>query len=112
MCWNCRGIASPYAIRSLRANIRVYQPDVVFLSEIILLDVNTVNIVNRLGFSMYVNSPPNGKWGGLLFVWRKGLDVETVFINSNVMSLFVYSDPAYNPWLLNLVYCPAQNSHK
>lgn len=68
ICWNCRGIACSHAIRNLRANIRTLKPDVVFLLETLLFDVKTLGIVNRLGFYMYVNIPPTGKWVGLLFM--------------------------------------------
>lgn len=112
LCWNCRGLVRSTAIRKLRANIRNFKPDVVFLLEIILASVNINAIVNRLGFFMDVNVPPPTKWGGLLLLWRNGLDIEPVIVNSNVISIFVYSNLPYNPWLLKFVYCPAQHGGK
>ncbi|KAF5446365.1 hypothetical protein F2P56_032000 [Juglans regia] len=110
--WNCRGIACPCAIHSLWAIIRTHNLEALFLSETLLSSVNTATIVNRLGFSHHVYMPPSGKWGGLLFLWRMGLDVEIVNSASNIISVLIYSDPAHCPWMLNIIYCLAKFSKK
>lgn len=74
--------------------------------------MNTAPFVNRLGFVHYVNYPPTGKWGGLLLLWRPGLDVDLVHISNNIIVVLVYSDSSHHPWLLNLIYCPAQYVNK
>lgn len=112
LTWNCRGIGRPRAIRNPKANIRTHNPDAIFMSKTLLHYVNTAAVVNRLGFSHFVYNPPTGKWGGVLFIWLHGVDVETVFITSSVIAMLVYSDPTHTPWLLTLVYCPAQKKHK
>lgn len=68
--------------------------------------------MNKLGFPLYINVPPVTKWGGLLLLWKTGLDLEPIIVNSNVSSIFVYLDPPHNPWLLKFVYCPTQHSRK
>lgn len=93
LSWNCRGIGRPRAIRDLKANIRNLNPDAIFLSITLVQNVNISAIINRLGFSSFGNHPPIGKWGGLLVLWRPGLDVEIVHISSNVIAMLVYSDP-------------------
>lgn len=55
--WNCRGIARPSAIRSLRAQIRTHQPDMIFVAETLLSDVKTLGVVNSLGFSLFLHVP-------------------------------------------------------
>ncbi|XP_035545422.1 uncharacterized protein LOC118348263 [Juglans regia] len=112
LAWNCRGIARSTAIRSLRAKIRIYNPDVIFLSETLLSSCENASIVNRLGFTFFVHSPPTKKWGGLLLLYRPGFDIELVNISANMISALVYSDPVHVPWLLNLVYCPAAVNQK
>ena len=112
MAWNCRGLVRPKAIRNLRANIRKYNPDVIFLSETMVLDDRTISIVNSLGFHLFVYSPAVCKKGGLLLLWRSGVEIEPVHINSNAISVLVYSDPSHQPWLLTYVYAPAQWNNK
>lgn len=84
----------------------------VFLLGTLLSDVKTNGVVNRLGFSLFFYIPLYSKWGGLLLMWHLGLDVEPIYISSNVMAIFLYSNPAHLPWLFVLMYCLAQQSQK
>ncbi|KAG7967634.1 hypothetical protein I3843_08G108700 [Carya illinoinensis] len=108
LVWNCRGLARPKAIRSIRANIRKYNPDIIFLLETMVPDIHTHSIVTSLGFHNFVNYPPLGKNGGLLLIWRPGIDIEPVHVNTNAISILVYSDSFHYPWLATYVYAPAQ----
>ncbi|KAF5442124.1 hypothetical protein F2P56_037171 [Juglans regia] len=112
MAWNCRGLARPKAIRNLRANIRKYNPDVIFLSEILVSDERTISIVNSLGFHLFVHYPAECKKGRLLLLWRPGVEIEPVNININAISVLVYSDPTHQPWIITYVYAPAQWNNK
>ena len=71
--------------------------DLIFLSETLISDANTASIVNRLGFFDFVHVPPPKKWGGLLCMWRLGLDVEPVHVGCNIIAILVYFDPTYVP---------------
>lgn len=97
LSWNCKGIARPRAIRSLRKTIRSHQPDGVFLAETLLQSINNLDVVNRLQFPFYVHISLIGRWDGLLFMWKVGLDVEVLNISSNTIALLVYSDPVHHP---------------
>lgn len=87
-------------MRNLRVNIRTHELDLIFLSQTLLSNVKNSSVANRLGFSLFVNTPPSGKWGGL------------VYMDNDVMAILVYLDPLHNPWLINLVYCIVQSDLK
>ncbi|XP_042950096.1 uncharacterized protein LOC122282211 [Carya illinoinensis] len=72
----------------------------------------TPTIVNSLGFHHFVAATASGKKGGLLLLWRPGVDIEPVNVNSNAISALVYSDPPNHPWLVSFVYAPAQWKQK
>lgn len=59
--------------------------------------MNTNGVVNKLRFNLFVNIPPANKWGGLLFMWRQGQNVEPMYLDSNKIALWVYLGPSHNP---------------
>jgi hypothetical protein len=66
LAWNCRGLSRPSAIRSLRGKIRTHSLDVLFLSETKLQPLQSIVILNSLGFFIMLHAPPSGTEGGLL----------------------------------------------
>lgn len=100
--WNCSGISFPSAMRSLRAHIRLYQPDIVFFKETILSTVNTNSVVNRLCFSIFMHILLLKEWGSLLCMWHPRLNMELVHISSNIMDFVVYFVSRFNGLILRL----------
>jgi hypothetical protein len=58
LSWNCRGLANISTIRSLRAIIRLNNPDAIFLSETKTAATITTSIMLQLGFTHLVQAPP------------------------------------------------------
>lgn len=85
----------------------------VFLVETLLSDVKILNVVNNLGFSLFLHVPSQRKWRGLLCIWRPRMDDEPVYVSTNIMALLLYSDLKHLSWLLTFdivlhitfVYC-------
>ena len=112
LSWNCRGLARPTAIRSLRALVRINNPDCIFLMETkssleIMTDVTT-----SLGFPHAIFVPPMGSAGGLCFGWKPWVDIELTSQNQNLIILLVFSDPPNLPWMLSAIYGPPYKKMK
>ncbi|XP_062176085.1 uncharacterized protein LOC133881146 [Alnus glutinosa] len=61
-------------------------------------------IMNDLGFFCMAHVSPVGTKGGLLLAWRLGVELECFITNVNTITVWCYSDPVNNPWLLTCVY--------
>lgn len=48
----------------------------------------------------------------LLRILHPGMDIELVYLSSNIMVFLVYLVPTHMPWLIMLAYCPVQNNFK
>ena len=92
------------AVRSLRAEIKKFNPDCIFLVE---TKIHSVGLVcHRLGFSNFLEQPPVCCKRGLAFAWRPGLDFEVVQQSQHIPNLLIFSDLGHVPWMLTLIYGP------
>ncbi|XP_059444796.1 uncharacterized protein LOC132176566 [Corylus avellana] len=106
MAWNCRGLACAPTIRTLRALIRINRPDVLFLSETMVLSSRYWNSLFRMGFSSWLQVPPVRCRGGLFVTWKPGFSLEPIYLDQNQISCRVVSDPSPCSWLISCVYAP------
>lgn len=84
----------------------MFNVDFLCLSETKVTNVK--DPLQRAGFFHFVDNPPTGHLGGLVFAWKPGVDVELVSINQFYINLLVYSDPPNRPWLISCVYGPTR----
>jgi hypothetical protein len=112
LAWNCRGLTRAFAIRSLRGNIRLHSPDILFMSETKTLIPHATVILNRLGFFLMSHAPPTGSKGGFLLAWRHGVDLDCFSVSDNTIYAWCYSDPPNKPWLLTCIYGPPERKNK
>jgi exonuclease III len=106
MAWNCRGLACAPTVRTLRALIRLHRPDVLFLSETKVISNRFWNVLFHLGFSTWLEVPPDGLSGGLFVTWKQGLVLQPIRIDQNQISCLVTSHPAPCSWMISCVYAP------
>uniref|UniRef100_A0A2N9F3J3 RNase H type-1 domain-containing protein n=1 Tax=Fagus sylvatica TaxID=28930 RepID=A0A2N9F3J3_FAGSY len=64
----------------------------------ILEDQPTIHLVSNLGISTVR--------GGLTLFWMKGVELEVIFVDKNVIAFLVYSDPPSSFWLFLAIYGP------
>jgi hypothetical protein len=112
IAWNCRGLARASTIRSLRAKVRKHSPDILYLFETKIPPSAACIILNGLEFFSMVHAPPYGSKGGLVLAWKLGVDLECFQINVNIISVWCYSDPPNNPWMLSCIYGSPYTSGK
>ncbi|KAB1203090.1 hypothetical protein CJ030_MR8G005522 [Morella rubra] len=64
--------------------------------------------LQRAGFFHFVDFPPDGHRGGIVFAWKPGVNVELISTSPNFVNMLVYSDPPNTPWLVSCVYDPTR----
>jgi len=94
LSWSCWGLGNPCAVRALRQLIKVHCPDIVFLMETKLSEIDK-NVPFKLCSDILPNyllvncSRNKGKrYGGLAMIWKD--DVKLTIINQNHMSIDCY----------------------
>ncbi|KAL9668447.1 hypothetical protein QQ045_002830 [Rhodiola kirilowii] len=75
LSWNCRGLGTPSAVRSLRDVVRTSRPQIVALLETKINKRKCESIRVQLGFQHYFCVPANGKSGGLSLLWQSEIEV-------------------------------------
>lgn len=82
----------------------MHSPDCLCIAEPKIQNVH--GPLTSAGFHHHLGCPPNGRKGGLIFVWKDGLDFEATWI-SHIINLVLFSDPPHTPWMLTLVHGPS-----
>jgi exonuclease III len=112
LSWNCRGLARPAMVLTLRRLIRDQSPDLLFLSETKISPSQVSATLNKLGFFLMSQVPASGLSGGLVLSWRPGVDLECFSLNKHSISAWCYSDPPQTPWIISCVYAPPKRSDR
>ena len=68
LSWNCRGLGSPLAIRTLTKEVKGKNPMVVFLVETKVTTDKMKGFQHKLGFTQGIIVPSDGKSGGLALI--------------------------------------------
>ncbi|KAK1398317.1 hypothetical protein POM88_008180 [Heracleum sosnowskyi] len=71
LSWNCQGIGPPWKVRFLKDVISQERPNFVFLCETICKKEKMEFLRVKLGFEGMVVVEPQGRSGGLAFLWRE-----------------------------------------
>uniref|UniRef100_A0A2N9IC90 Reverse transcriptase domain-containing protein n=1 Tax=Fagus sylvatica TaxID=28930 RepID=A0A2N9IC90_FAGSY len=112
LSWNCRRLAQPAAVRSLRAMVRKYNPNCVFIQET-KVDLNKmISVIEGLGFLKHCVVLVVGCAGGLILGWKAEVDIEVTVANKNIINAIVFSSPPNQPWMLTVVYAPPSKSRR
>jgi exonuclease III len=101
--WNCRGLGSPCAVPNLKYLVRVYKPDVLFLSET-LCDSNKTEELRYLlcyDFCFIVNR--EGRGGGLALYWNSSFNCSITNYSQNHIGIEVV-DTCHGNWRLTGYY--------
>jgi exonuclease III len=104
--WNCRGLAQSFTVRSLMAIIRKHNPDVLFLTKTKTAPHLAGPILNQLGFVMMIQAPPSCSKEGLLLAWKTDINLVSLFVSSNIISVWCYSVDPTVKCLFSFVYGP------
>lgn len=87
LCWNCRGMRKPAAVRALLGIQGRVRPDVLFLSEAHLNKAKAEKLRRRLGFEAMAVSESDGRSGGLVMFWYNKLGVTSHEVQPNFIDI-------------------------
>ena len=106
LSWNCQGAGKALTARALKALVSENSPDIVFLSET-KSDVKKIEKIRlSLNFVDCLCVEAFGKAGGLALFWRKGVELEVVYSDNQIIAALIYSDPPDSTWLLLTIRGP------
>ena len=75
LAWNCRGLGTSPAVRTLTDEVKKKNPMLVFLVETKASTKRMKGFQNKLGFTQGIVVPSDGRSGGLALLWREGTDI-------------------------------------
>ncbi|OMO88038.1 Endonuclease/exonuclease/phosphatase [Corchorus olitorius] len=70
LLWNCRGVRNPDCVRDFLDLVRLYNPDVLVLTETRARICDAQSILNRLPFDGFMDADVIGFQGGIWMLWR------------------------------------------
>ena len=102
--WNCRGICNASTARTLRAIIRVQNPDYIFLCETKASEDSLKKLACSIGFSEHLIVGAKGKAGGIGLFWLNTVSAEIVEFDSRTIAITVQDE--FCSWSLIGFYGP------
>ena len=112
LSWNCRGAGRAPTVRALKALVHRESLDIIFISESKAKSPRVEKIKECLKFRRCFCVNAENKSGGLALYWVKGVSLEVIFDNKNIIACLVYSDLPIDVWHLLLVYRPPKVAHR
>jgi len=109
LAWNCRGLSSPRAVRSLLEVQKRINPDVFFLSETHLDKVKADNVRRRAGFDHLIIHESDGRSGGLLLLWKEEVNIRLQAVTQNYIDVVIEENGG---WRFTGVYGEPDWRHK
>ena len=104
LAWNCRGLGSSLAVRTLADEVRAKDPILVFLSETKAGKNRIKGIQNKLEYSQGITVQSDGRSGGLAMLWREGTDVRFKSCSNSHIDVEIHDGSASSPWRATRFY--------
>ncbi|XP_030970964.1 uncharacterized protein LOC115991409 [Quercus lobata] len=104
IAWNCRGLGSSLAIRTLTDEVRMKKPLLVFLSKTKASMSRIKGIQNKLEYTQGISVPSDGQSGGLAMLWREGTDVRFKSWSNSHINVEIHESSSLAPWRATSFY--------
>ena len=101
LAWNCRGLGTPPAIRTLIEEVRKLNPVVVFLAETKANTNRMKGFQQKIGFTQGIIVPSDGLSGGLAMLWREGTDIRFKSCSHSHIDVVVHGESKNGPWRIS-----------
>jgi exonuclease III len=109
MAWNCRGLASAWAVRALLAIQKREKLDVFFLSETHLGNAKAGELRRKLHCDHFTIVESDGRSGGLLLLWRQDVSVRVQEVSECFIDVLIEDDVE---WRLTGIYGDPRWEHQ
>ena len=104
IAWNCRGLGSSLAVRTLTVEVRTKKPLLVFLLETKAGTSRIKSIQNKLDYTQGITIPSDGRSGGLAMLWREGTDVRFKSCSNSHIDVEIHERSSVAPWRVTGFY--------
>ena len=108
--WNYWVMCHTSTVRALRAQIKKAKPDMAFLSKTKANECHMEFVKSFIKFDNKIVVEAKGNAGGLCITWKKGLDINGVEFDKNMIAVKV-TDKCTD-WLLIGFYGPPYQAKK
>ena len=98
LAWNCRGLVTSPAVRTLIDEVKKKNPVLVFLVETKASIERMKGFQNKLGFTQGIVVPSNGRSGGLALLWKEGTDIRFKSCSHSHIDVVVHGVGNGGPW--------------
>ena len=98
IAWNCQGLGSSLAFRTLTNKVRTKKPLLVFLSETKTGMSRIKGIQNKLDYTQGITVPSDGRSGGLAMLWREGTNVRFKSCSNSHIDVEIHESSSVVPW--------------
>nr|POE93748.1 hypothetical protein CFP56_30518 [Quercus suber] len=98
MAWNCRGMGSTLAVRTLTDEVSTHEPLLVFLAETKAREKRIRGIQAKLNYTQGIVVPSDGRSGGLALLWKEGVGVSFKSCSNAHIDVVVRESPSSPPW--------------
>ena len=104
LAWNCRGLGTSPAVRTLTDEVKKKNPMLVFLVETKASTKRMKGFQNKLGFTQGIVVPSDGRSGGLALLWREGTDIRFKSCSHSHIDVVVHGVGNGGPWRATSFY--------
>ena len=94
LSWNCRGLGSSLAVRTLTDEVKAKDPLLVFLAETKAGESRLKGVRNKIGYTQGITVPSDGRSGGLALMWREGSDIDFKGCSNSHIDVVVHGGSA------------------
>ena len=113
ICWNSQGLKKPQVVPEVKFLIKSQKPDIMFLIETMINDVNVQKILPTFCFDQFDYVPPINHSGGIAVMWNNdNVHVSVLSKDSRSIHLLVYDIRLQKTSVIFGLYGPAQKRDK
>ena len=104
IAWNCQGLRSSLAVRSLTDEVKAKDPLLVFLAEMKANMSRIRGIQNKINFMQGIIFLSDGRSGGLTMLWKEGTDVSFKSCSNSHINVVIRDGSNPTPWQATSFY--------
>ena len=104
LAWNCRGLGSPPAVRTLTDEVKMKKPILVFLSETKASLSKMKGFQNKMEYTEGIIVPSDGQSGGLAMIWKKGTTISLKSCSNSHIDVVVEGEANQDLWRATRFY--------